>query len=197
MKSIDLDVAQDKILAIFNNIHPLGQELTDDIRLHSKLTRFEKKKHLLQFHQINKSVHFILSGCVRIYCINDKGEEHTSWLLTEGDLAISVYSFFSQRHSFEAMEALEECVTLEINHTALSELYKRHLEFNFIGRCLTEQYYIRSEEKANSLRMLSARERYLELLDTKPNLMQRVSLGHIASYLGITQSTLSRIRSKI
>ncbi|MGO3806964.1 MAG: cyclic nucleotide-binding domain-containing protein [Sphingobacterium sp.] len=93
MKSISLDVVQDKILAIFNNIQPLGQELTDEIRLHGKLTRSEKKCDLLQFHQINKSIHFILSGCVRVYCINDKGEEHTSWLLTEGDLAISISTY--------------------------------------------------------------------------------------------------------
>ncbi|UZJ63230.1 hypothetical protein OKW96_11945 [Sphingobacterium sp. KU25419] len=86
---------------------------------------------------------------------------------------------------------------MELTHTALSHLYQQHLEFNVIGRYLTEQYYIESESKANALRMLSAKERYHELILRKPQILRRVPLGYIASYLGITQSTLSRIRAKI
>lgn len=196
MTKTDLDQAHDQILHIFNSIYPMSEELENGIRQHSKITTFNKKAHLLEFNEINKSIHFILKGCVRIYYLNDEGEEHTSWLLTEGELAISVYSFYSQQKSFEAIEALENCVTLELTYPALSVLYQQHLEFNFIGRYLTEQYYIRSESKANSLRMLSAKERYDELVLRKSHLLKRIPLGYIASYLGITQSTLSRIRSK-
>lgn len=196
MTKTDLDQAHDQILHIFNSIYPMSEELENGIRQHSKITTFNKKAHLLEFNEINQSIHFILKGCVRIYYLNDEGEEHTSWLLTEGELAISVYSFYSQQKSFEAIEALENCVTLELTYPALSVLYQQHLEFNFIGRYLTEQYYIRSESKANSLRMLSAKERYDELVLRKSHLLKRIPLGYIASYLGITQSTLSRIRSK-
>ncbi|WGQ13808.1 Crp/Fnr family transcriptional regulator [Sphingobacterium faecium] len=197
MTKIDLDQAQAQILHIFNSIYPMSEALEKSIRQHSKLTTFRKKSHLLQFNEVNKSIYFILQGCVRTYYLNDEGEEHTSWLLTEGELAISVYSFYSQQKSFEAIEALEDCVTLELTHTALSHLYQQHLEFNVIGRYLTEQYYIESESKANALRMLSAKERYHELILRKPQILRRVPLGYIASYLGITQSTLSRIRTKI
>lgn len=196
MTKTDLDQAHDQILHIFNSIYPMSEELENGIRQHSKITTFNKKAHLLEFNEINQSIYFILKGCVRIYYLNDEGEEHTSWLLTEGELAISVYSFYSQQKSFEAIEALENCVTLELTYPALSVLYQQHLEFNFIGRYLTEQYYIRSESKANSLRMLSAKERYDELVLRKSHLLKRIPLGYIASYLGITQSTLSRIRSK-
>lgn len=115
----------------------------------------------------------------------------------ENELAISVFSFFSQKPSFEALEALEECVLLRLSFNKLQQLYIEFPEFNYIGRILTEQYYIRSEAKANALRMLSANERYQQLLVQYPHIIQRVSLGHIASYLGITQHTLSRIRSKV
>ncbi|MFD2903768.1 Crp/Fnr family transcriptional regulator [Sphingobacterium anhuiense] len=196
MTKTDLDQAHDQILHIFNSIYPMSEELENGIRQHSKITTFNKKAHLLEFNEINQSIYFILKGCVRIYYLNDEGEEHTSWLLTEGELAISVYSFYSQQKSFEAIEALENCVTLELPYPALFVLYQQHLEFNFIGRYLTEQYYIRSESKANSLRMLSAKERYDELVLRKSHLLKRIPLGYIASYLGITQSTLSRIRSK-
>ncbi|HLT88549.1 MAG TPA: Crp/Fnr family transcriptional regulator [Sphingobacterium sp.] len=194
---IDLNQAHQQILAVFNSIYPMSDELANDIRERSKITTFKKKTHLLDFRQINKSIYFILKGFVRIYYQSDNGEKHTSWLLAEGELAISVFSFFSQQKSFEAIEALEDCVTLELRYDALVYLYKKHLEFNFIGRYLTEQYYIRSESKANSLRMLSAKERYLELLAQKPQILKRISLGYIASYLGISQSTLSRIRAKV
>ncbi|MNR16719.1 hypothetical protein D3C85_1333380 [compost metagenome] len=73
-------------------------------------------------------------------------------------------------------------------------MYLKYMDFNFIGRKLTEYYYIRNEIQANDLRMLSAKERYEQLLKRSPQLFQRVSLGHIASYLGISQETLSRIR---
>ncbi|MGK9123903.1 Crp/Fnr family transcriptional regulator [Olivibacter sp. SA151] len=197
MESITLSVAQDKILQLFNNIFPISDGLSQRIREQSKLALFKKKDHLLRLNETNKSIYFILKGGVRTYYINEHGDDITSWLLFENDLAISVYSFFSQQPSFEAIEALDDCVTLTLSHDALSVLYQQHVEFNYIGRYLTEQYYIRSEAKANSLRMMSATERYLDLLKSQPLLLNRVSLGHVASYLGITQSTLSRIRASI
>ncbi|UZJ63231.1 cyclic nucleotide-binding domain-containing protein [Sphingobacterium sp. KU25419] len=66
----------------------MSEALEKSIRQQSKLTTFNKKAHLLQFNEVNKSIYFILQGCVRTYYLNDDGEEHTSWLLTEGELAI-------------------------------------------------------------------------------------------------------------
>ena len=197
MDSTPLSAAQEKILELFNSIFPISNGLTQSIKQHSKLANFEKKAHLLSLNEVSKSIYFILKGGMRTYHINEEGEDITSWLLFEDDLAISVYSFFSQQPSFEAIEALEDCTTLKLSHESLSLLYRQHIEFNFIGRYLTEQYYIRSEAKANSLRMLSAKERYVDLLKRQPQLLKRAPLGHIASYLGITQSTLSRIRAGI
>lgn len=68
------------------------------------------------------------------------------------------------------------------------------MEFNFIERKLTEHYYIRNEIQANNLRMLSAKQRYEQVVLQSPNLLNRVPLGYIASFLGISQETLSRIR---
>jgi len=187
----------ERIITLFNNIHPVSSHLAEDIREHSREVVFEKRAQLLRIGETCKSIHFILQGGVRTYYIDNDGNDITSWLLFENELAISVYSFFSQQPSFEAIETLERCIMLALTHEKLSLLYSRHPEFNFIGRYLTEQYYIRSEAKANALRMLSAKERYLDLLRRHPQWLNRVSLGHIASYLGISQSTLSRIRANI
>ncbi len=197
MKNTILTNAHDVILSLFGGIHPLSPGLADAIKQHSEIAQFKKKEHLLQLNETSKSIYFIVQGAIRTYYVDKDGNDITSWLLFEGDLAISVYSFFSQRPSFEAMEALEDCVLLALSYEKLSLLYRQFMEFNYIGRYLTEQYYIRSEAKANALRMLSAKERYLDLLDKHPEIIRRVSLGHIASFLGITQPTLSRIRASI
>ncbi|HWL00376.1 MAG TPA: Crp/Fnr family transcriptional regulator [Parapedobacter sp.] len=192
-----LQQAHNEVLALFSDIYPVSEELASTIRQHSRLVFVPRRTSLLHLGEVCKSVHFIISGAVRTYYIDKEGNETTSWLLFEGDLAISVYSFFGQRPSFEAMETLEDCSLLILTHEKLSALYRQFPEFNYIGRTLTEQYYIRSEAKANALRKLSAKERYLELLANRPHIVNRVSLGHIASFLGITSSTLSRIRASI
>ncbi|WP_353195564.1 Crp/Fnr family transcriptional regulator [Parapedobacter defluvii] len=189
--------AHERIVALLNSIQPISAGLSESIRQHSKVVTTGKKVQLLHIGETCRSIYFILQGGVRTYYIDKEGNDITSWLLFEGELAISVYSFFSQRPSFEAIETIERCTLLALTHEKLSLLYRQHPEFNFIARHLTEQYYIRSEAKANALRMLSAKERYLDLLQNRPQLLTRVPLGYIASYLGVNQSTLSRIRSSI
>lgn len=189
--------AQERVIALFNRIYPISAGLSENIRQHSKVMTIKKGAQLLSIGETCKAIYFILQGGVRTYYIDKDGNDITSWLLFEGELAISVYSFFSQRRSFEAVEALEKCTLLTLTYEKLSFLYRQYPEFNFIGRHLTEQYYIRSEAKANALRMLSAKERYVDVLQNQSQLLTRVPLRHIASYLGINQSTLSRIRTRV
>jgi CRP-like cAMP-binding protein len=151
---------------------------------------------LADIGHIHKNIYFILEGAVRTFYRDRNSDDITSWLLFEGDLAISVSSFYNQSPSFEAMEALEDSWVVVLSYESLMNLYQKHMEFNYIGRSLTEAYYIKSEEKANTLRMLSAQERYEQLVKLYPFILKRVPLRYIASYLGITQSTLSRVRSK-
>jgi CRP/FNR family transcriptional regulator, anaerobic regulatory protein len=107
-----------------------------------------------------------------------------------------MYSFVSQKPSFENIEILEPSVLYAISYDNLQKMYLEFPEFNLIGRLFTEKYYIELEERVMSLQFLTAKERYEKLLIQQPMLLQRVTLGQIASYLGITQETLSRIRGK-
>jgi cAMP-binding proteins - catabolite gene activator and regulatory subunit of cAMP-dependent protein kinases len=190
-------MAQEAVVSLFETFYPISATLREAINSHSYLLKVKKKQLLLDIGDIQHSIYFIIKGSVRTYYRDHEGEEVTSWLLYEQDLAISVFSFFSQKPSFEALETLEDSSLLVLNHEKLIRLYHSHLEFNFIGRVLTEQYYIKSEEKANELRMCSATERYLNLLYHRPDVLKRTALGIVASYLGISRSTLSRIRAKI
>lgn len=185
----------DQIFSLFESISPINDDLKYIIITQSDIIKVKKKEKLLKIGQISKSIYFVYTGAIRSFHLNPKGDEVTSWLLFENEIAISVFSFFSQKPSFEEIEALEDCVLLRLNIDKLQQLYVDFPSFNYIGRILTEQYYIRSEEKAISLRTLTAKERYNQLLKKRPDIFKRVSLGHIASYLGITQHTLSRLRT--
>ena len=91
---------------------------------------------------------------------------------------------------------MEDCILIELLREKVDKLYEEFLEFNFIGRKLTEHYYIQNEIQTNNLRTLSAKENYKQLVTNHPELIKRISLGYISSYLGISQETLSRIRKQ-
>ncbi len=192
---LNLEVYQ-RVINLFESVQPLDESLKNDIRNWSEVIHVRKKEKLIQQGETSKYIYFIYKGSIRSYYINNEGHENVSWLLFENELAIAVYSFFSQKPSFETLETLEDSILLRLSFERLNQLYMTYPRFNYIGRLLTELYYIRSEEKANALRMMTAKERYNNLLEQYPQVIQRVSLGHIASYLGITQHTLSRIRSQ-
>mgnify|MGYP002344839577 CR=1 FL=1 len=193
---MDENLAKESLLDFLGNIHSMSPELRAALYSHTYLQKLNKRHILLDIGEIQKSLFFIIKGAVRSCYLDSSGKDTTSWLLFEGDIAISVYSFFSQKPSFEVLETLEDTSLLVLSHDKLMKLYQEFPEFNYIGRILTESYYIKGEEKANELRVFSATERYQHLIKKYPNIVARIPLGMISSYLGITQSTLSRIRAK-
>ena len=117
--------------------------------------------------------------------------------MKEGDVIISVESFFTQKPSYEAIQAIEDCELYFIEYDELQFIYRHFPEFNFIGRVLTEKYYTLSEQRLYSMRMQRASERYQYLLDHFPELVKRVASKYLASYLGVTEVTLSKIKGKV
>jgi len=182
------------LFAVFNAIYPIGDELKSAIVKNSSIIQIKRKTTLLSAGESSNTIYFIVAGAARVYYLDKDGKQTNTWFLFENELLISVYSFFTGQPSFEYIETLEDATLIAVKREKLDELYLKYMDFNFIGRKLTEYYYIRNEMQANDLRILSARARYEELLRRSPQLFQRVSLGHIASYLGISQETLSRIR---
>ena len=92
---------------------------------------------------------------------------------------------------------MEDCTLIGIGYDELQNMYKKFHEMNFIARVLTEKYYTLSEQRLYSIRMLRAPERYKYLMDNFPELVQRVPSKYLASYLSVSEETLSRIKSKI
>src|ERR1700712_1811866 len=174
-------------------IYPLSPALYDYLFDKLKLVIVPKKGILLKEGKICKNIYFINKGLARCFYIKED-KEVSSWFMKEGDLIISVESFFAQKPSYENIQAIEECELFSISYDELHVIYHKFPEFNYIARVLTEKYYTLSEQRLFSLRMQRASERYAHLMDQSPEIIQRVPSTFIASYLGITLETLSRIK---
>jgi len=182
-----------KFLQSLNLIYPLSPALHEYLFEKLKLVEVSKKEFLLREGKISKNIYFINKGLVRCFYIKED-KEVSSWFMKEGDLIISVESYFNQQPTYENIQAIEDSELFSISHDELNVIYYKFPEFNFIARVLTEKYYTLSEQRLFSLRMQRASERYAHLMKNFPEIIQRVPSTYIASYLGITLETLSRIK---
>jgi CRP/FNR family transcriptional regulator, anaerobic regulatory protein len=182
-------------------LHNLSQYITISEQAKTKLAEiivlknYTKGSILLKEGEVCQSLNFLKTGLVRGF-FNQKGKDITSWFAMDNDVATPLYSFVTRKPSSEIMEIMEDSEVYSVSYDDIQQLYRQFPEFNLVGRVLTEKYYVELMARTMSFQFQSAKERYLQLLAHRPELLQRVSLGHIASYLGISQETLSRIRAK-
>lgn len=163
-------------------------------------TSFQSQTHEAGVHLIREGQHcrqlfFVESGIVRTY-YHHGIKEVTSWFYHENQFFTTWYSFLEQAPSFEAAEVLEKAVVYSITYNQVQDLYRQFPKMEHFGRKLMEGQLSFIDYYSKGYMFLSARERYLLLLDYFPDIELRVKLGHIASFLGISQETLSRIRKK-
>ncbi len=185
----------DIILQFLNSIHPMSEGLIEHLLKILKPKVLQKRDYLLRAGHISRRICFIAEGLLRCFYIKHN-HEVCSWFMKQGDVIVSVESFFSQKESFESIQALEDCVLYYISYSELQFIYNHFPEFNFIARVLVEKYYILSEQRLQSLRMQRGQERYDYLVEHHPDIILRVPAKYLASYLGITDVHLSNIKSK-
>ncbi len=165
------------------------------------LSYFKKEIHLkghqlLRTGQICNKLYFMEKGLVRSFYVNEKGKEITIWFFNDEGFLTGVDSFFMQKQSINAIELLEDSVLYSITYSELNMLFEKFHSMEKFGRLLSLQLLSDVVEKLNEIQFHSAKERYDLMLKKHPKITSRAPLGHIASYLGITQETLSRIRSQ-
>jgi len=182
------------LLQTINSITPLSNDLMHRLGNMLKEESFAKREHLVREGQVAKRIYFIQEGFARAYYFHHE-KEFTNWFMGTGDFMISIYSFFTQQPALENIELLENTVVYSLTWAQLQSLYKDFPEFNIVGRVLTEKYYMMSEERSILLRTMSATDRYHLLVERYPQILLRAKLGQVASYLAISQETLSRIRA--
>lgn len=173
-------------------LHP---ELEQAIRLQFKKEVLNKNDYLLQELQYCQKLYFLEKGTVRTFYYY-KEKETSSWFYQEGQFFTSWYSFYKQVASFEYIEAAEDCVVYSISYQNYQQLLQKFPAFERFGRLLAEEQTTFMDYFSKGFMFMSAREKYDWLLSFFPDVTMRVNLGHIASFLGISQETLSRIRRK-
>lgn len=185
-----------EITSLIDSIYPISPESKQ--LLHSKFQekQFPKKHILLEANKVEQNLYFIKKGIVRAFF--DSPEMDISfWFGVEGDPILSMQSYISNKKSYESIELIEDSILFEIKISDLQHLYSTNIEIANWGRKLAERELIKTEKLFLSRQFKSATDRYAELLRENPEIIQRVPLKIIASYLGITQVSLSRIRSEI
>lgn len=184
---------QSPLFDLINGIRPLSPELTQVLPTYLSRRQLPKKTQLLVEGQVCDQLYFIEEGLARAYYYNNE-EDVTAWFMPENNLILAVRSFFRQEPSYEYIELLEDATIVSIKHSDLQHLYEQYPEFNYVGRVLTERYYVLSEERGLFLRRKKGKERLEGLLKIFPQIFNRVPLKHVATYLGMKPETLSRLR---
>lgn len=184
------------LLTAIRHLQSIPEPLESALRQMLRRYELPRRNWLLKPGQVSERLYFIEKGVVRGYYLKE-GREVTSWFMKEADFIISIVSFYSRQPAQEYIELLEDSVLWSITYDQLQLLYDTFPEFNKVGRLLTERYYLLSEQRAQNLRMQLARERYTQLLTDFPDIFRRVPLKYIASHLGLSPETVSRLRANI
>ncbi|SFZ90518.1 cAMP-binding domain of CRP or a regulatory subunit of cAMP-dependent protein kinases [Chryseobacterium limigenitum] len=150
----------------------------------------------MEAEKIVPYIYFIKKGIVRAYASTAENDI-TFWFGSEGQTVISMRSYVEDKPGYENIELLEDCELYKLETESLRKLFSKDIHIANWGRKFAERELIKTEELIISRQFKTALERYKDLMRDKSDLLKRVQLGHIASYLGITQVSLSRIRGEI
>lgn len=178
---------------IINSICQLPQISLDTLLRFVSEVEYPKNFCLFRENRKETKSYFIKNGIVRAYACKEE-KEITFWIGQEGDLVFPLQTLFTGLGEYANVELLEDCVLYEIDLKNLKELYLNDIHIANWGR---KYACIKSEKLFITRQFKTSMERYIELIKECPDITQRVQLGIIASYLGISQVNLSRIRAKI
>jgi CRP-like cAMP-binding protein len=184
------------LLAALNHFHPLTPEMERFFINHVTPCSFKKDKLILKAGGMCNFIYFIKKGAVRGF-IREGKKDITTWITVEGELVTSIYSLDVKTPATENMQAIEDCDLLALSYADLHNLYTLFPEFNVVTRKLLQHYYRDAEGRAYIARLTNAENKYRHFLLKSSHLANRIALTYIASYLGMTLETLSRVRKKI
>lgn len=149
---------------------------------------------ILEPGQVSDDYIYLQKGLMRSYLYDLEGNEITTDFYTSNNVAFEVTSFFNRSESQAFLEAVVDCDAFRISYQELNSLFHKRSACREFGRAVLVKEFIRSQKRNYSMINRSAQQRYQELIATRPEVMQYAPLKQIASFLGITDSSLSRLR---
>ena len=194
-KRFIIAVMIERMFEAFERLHSLSNEVKQRLVEITHIQSFPKKHLLLKEGETANHAYFVFKGLARAYYISD-GKEITSRFMDEGFVITSWISFYTRQPGYEFIETLEDSTLGCVHYQDLQQLYKDFIEFNIIGRKLTEHFFFLAEQRTQMLRKHTAEEKYTFFIHQHPDLLQRIPLKYIATYLGMSEETLSRVRNK-
>lgn len=173
---------------------PEELKIFNELLQHKKVA---KKSFLLQEGEICNFEYYIIKGCIRSYCIDEKGAEVIMTFSIEDWWVSDIASFNEQKASHMFIETIEDCELLLLNPNTKEELLRRVPRFERVFRMMVQKHLASYQERLFNNIAQSAQYRYLTFLEKHPELPQRVPQWMIASYLGVSAEFLSKIRKKL
>ncbi|MFK7811749.1 MAG: Crp/Fnr family transcriptional regulator [Maribacter sp.] len=182
------------IESIVSQFGPLSAEAISDIKKVGEIRKVAKGEIFVKDGEFSYELYYIVKGGARAYYLKD-GKTITDWFAFENDFISSIVSFFLGVPSQHYMEVFEDTTFMVLQLKDIEMLCDEYHDFERLGRLSTTKTMIQLQQRIVSLQFKTSQERYDSLLEKYPQIELRAPLGDIASYLGITQETLSRIRS--
>ena len=174
--------------------YPVSDEALEALASLFERFVFPSKTIVIHAGKLDRKVYFIEKGITRSYVLHN-GKQITTWFSKEGDAACGSWDLYHHKPGFEYVETLEETTAYSISVEQLDELYRSYIDLANWMRVLQQENFLRLQDMYIRRLNWSAQERYEHLTRECPELFQRANLGYIASFLGITQQSLSRIRA--
>ena len=175
---------------------PLSHDEAAAIAATMLIKQYKKGTVLLREGQISSEAYFVIDGCVRQYMLVD-GEERTTNFFSEEQWVISINSMSQNIPSNHYMECCTDCSLVVGNREKEEDLYKQFPKFESISRQVMQKVFSEQQEIMSSYQTDTPEQRYLKLMNSRPDLFQRIPQYQLASYIGVKPESLSRIRKRI
>ncbi len=182
-----------RIEHFYRSLDPAIRAALDGV---SQSKQYRKGEYLLKVGEVCRYSFMVASGAVRQFFLHD-GKEITTELIFTDDVALSMHSYILVQPSREYIQAVTDATVTTIHRDGFAAIKKQYPKLSELELMLTELYALWLETRILEMRTLDATARYQKLLAEQPHVVQHIPLTHVASYLGISLETLSRIRARI
>ncbi|MBC5841837.1 Crp/Fnr family transcriptional regulator [Flavobacterium sp. F-380] len=187
----------DELAAYLKKSIDFDEEDLKIILSYFKIVKKNKNEILLAHGKVSEFSYFVKKGCLRIYFINDEGKDSTRYIAFENQFATALVSFITKEPAEEIIQAIENSELLCISHNDFRHLIKIVPKWKDFYTIYLEKAYVNNSKRLMSFTTLSAAERYDQLFKINPNIVKRLPNKIVASYINVSNETLSRLKSKI
>jgi len=189
--------SQELLIAYVSAAFPLKEKEVNELLSLFTERQIKRRGFILHQGDVCKHVTFVVSGCVKMYAVDQAGKEHNLEFAVENEWISDLSSFYDENASAVYIEAIEPTTILQISRPNLIYLYTNYPKFNSTFRIIIEHKYIGLQQRVLQNISASAEQRYLNFVQQHPNLAARLPNTQVASYLGMTAEFLSKVRKDL